>query len=682
MSKASKCLKTLWCTGAILSLASVVPQSITVVGVGNANAQNIVKVKPASQGVERISLGLDKSIVLDLPEDAYDILVANPDVADAVTRTARRIYLFGKQVGETNIFVFNKAGDQIANFDLQIERDVAGLDRHLARFIKGSDIKTEIINDNIVLTGSVQTPQDSAKAAQLAEIFVKGGDATNNGAESFLALFSRGNSQIVNLLEIAGGDQVTLKVTVAEVQRSVMKQLGINLLGSRTGSNGISFNGISESIAGALGKPLSNSGAVIGGAIGGLQLDAYFRAMEQAGVMKTLSTPTLTAVSGETAVFDVGGTYNVISGSDAGEDGITYEFKEIDYGVGLEFTPVVLSPGRISLKIKTSVSEPTTEGTVSLSVGGSAPATNVLSIRRREADTTVELPSGGSMMIAGLIRDDVRQVVSGFPGLSKLPVLGALFRSRDFVRNESELVIMVTPYLVRPVPASQIALPTDNLNMSSDAAANLLGRVNRIYGSVDQKMPNGRYHGAVGFIYNVPSDYTKRHPIVLAEKEQTLDIPIASNAQKLNVATISNVKAFAQNFVNSGTGTIIMMLPSSSANSAAAHRVQDQIIRALEQGGGSRGNMAIQSYNASQHGSAAPIRLSFRGVTASTSQCGQWPDDLTNTAENKNYYDYGCSTQNNLAAQISNPGDLLGPRATSPIDAANRGAVISDYQGG
>ena len=179
---------------------------------------------------------------------------------------------------------------------------------------------------------------------------------------------------------------------------------------------------------------------------------------------------------------------------------------------------------------------------------------------------------------------------------------------------------------------------------------------------------------------SVPGDYTTRHPIVLSEKEQTLDIPVASGAQKLSVASIDNVKAFAQRFSSSGTGTVVMLLPSGSANTAAAHRVQEQIIQALEQGGGSRGNMAIQSYDATQHGSSAPIRLSFRGVTASTSKCGQWSENLADTSQNRNYADYGCSTQNNLAAQIANPGDLLGPRAESPIDAANRGAVIEAYQ--
>lgn len=481
------------------ALAAAVAPFGASVARADSGSSNIIKVGRNQSGTELVKLGLNKSIVIDLPVDAHDILVANPEVADAVSRTARRIYLFGKKVGDTNLFIFDKAGKQVVSLDLRIERDVSGLDRYLARFIPDSEIKSEIINDNIVLTGTVQTPQDAAKASQLAEIFVKGGDATQDALSWF---FRRGNSKIVNLLNIVGGDQVTLKVTVAEVQHSVMKQLGVNLIGNSTSSHGITFSGVSEGIAGALGKPLTNSGVDIGASIAGLQLDAYFRAMEEEGVMKTLASPTLTAVSGEKAVFKVGGEYNIIQGSTVDNGGTTYNVQQVEYGIGLEFTPVVLAPGRISLKIRTSVSEPTVEGTLPMSISASkGTSTNILSIRKRLADTTVELPSGGAMMIAGLIRDDVRQVASGFPGLSKVPVLGTLFRSRDFIHNESELVITVTPYLVRPVKASQLAMPTDNFAPASDRAANLLGRVNRIYGTVQKDLPDGRYYGAVGFIY-------------------------------------------------------------------------------------------------------------------------------------------------------------------------------------
>ena len=495
---ATKTIKSLLVATAACAFVLAAPAAPHLSGVSEAHAQGVVKVGRKNAGTERIVLGLDKSLVVDLPADAHDILVANPEVADAVSRTSRRIYLFGKTVGTTNIFVFDRNGNQLVSLDLQVERDVAGLDRYLARFIEGSNIKTEIINDNIVLTGSVLTPQDAAKAAKLAEIFVKGGDATTQETGFF---FGRvGDSQIVNLLEITGGDQVMLKVTVAEIQRSVMKQLGtsLNVSGNANGGD-ITFGVVNEGSFGAHGKRITNSnGLSLGANLGSVNISAQFRAMEEAGVMKTLAEPTLTAVSGEKAIFRAGGEYNIVNGSSIDDNGqIVINYRQIDYGVGLEFTPVVLSPGRISLQVRTSVSEPTAEG----SVPGLAGNVSVLSLRKRLADTTVELPSGGSMMIAGLLRDEVRQVVSGFPGLSKVPVLGALFRSQDYVRNETELVIVVTPYLARPVAPSKLAKPTDNFNPSSDAQGALLSRVNRIYGGQSEQLPPGRYHGAIGFIY-------------------------------------------------------------------------------------------------------------------------------------------------------------------------------------
>lgn len=490
-------------TAATLAIGSVgVWQSPVLAAKARVGAEN---------SSQRVKLGLNKSVVIDLPSDAYDILVANPAVADAVTRTARRIYLFGKSVGQTNIFVFGPNGEQIASLDLAIERDVAGLEDYIKRFIPNSQIKVELINDNVVLTGMVDTPLDAKRAVDLATIFVTGGEATtgqysqtasggseNGGVDIDNPDSTRQKSKIVNLLQIVGDDQVMLKVTVAEVSRTVMKQLGVNMIGSGD-ANGISWGAISDSIPG-LGKPLGASQVSIGTSL----LDAYVNAMEQAGVMKTLAEPTLTAVSGEKATFKVGGEFNLVTNQ---SDSSTYEIEKIEYGIGLEFQPVVLSPGRISLKIRTQVSEPTTEGSVSLSGGFqrsqtfNKPGMTALSIRKRLADTTVELPSGGSMMIAGLVRDDVRQAVNGLPGLSKIPVLGTLFRSRDFVRNESELVIIVTPYLARPVARNELARPDDNFNAASDGAGMFLGRVNRVYGTMKTDKPMGRYHGVVGFIY-------------------------------------------------------------------------------------------------------------------------------------------------------------------------------------
>jgi pilus assembly protein CpaC len=483
-------------------------------GLLEAKAANRNAQVSASTATQRVKLGLNKSVVIDLPSDAYDILVANPAVADAVTRTARRIYLFGKAVGETNIFVFGPNGEQIVSLDLAVERDVAGLEDYLKRFLPTSEIKVELLNDNVVLTGTVDTPLDAKRAVDLATIFVSGGEATtgqysqtaaggsaNGGVDINNPDQERRVSKIVNLLQIIGDDQVTLKVTVAEVSRSVMKQLGVNMVGSG-GSNGISWGALSDTFTG-LGKPISNSGFNVGTSA----IQAYINAMEQAGVMKTLAEPTLTAVSGEKATFKVGGEYNMVNSvtanvsTDNQTGNRTYSIEKIEYGIGLEFQPVVLSPGRISLKVRTSVSEPTTEGSVSLSGGATSPGMNALSLRKRLADTTVELPSGGSMMIAGLVRDDVRQAVNGLPGLTKIPVLGTLFRSRDFVRNESELVIIITPYLAKPVARNELAKPDDNFNAPSDGAGMFLGRVNRVYGTMQTDRPNGRYHGVVGFIY-------------------------------------------------------------------------------------------------------------------------------------------------------------------------------------
>lgn len=480
----------------------------------DAMAASKVKTITSSSANQKIDLGLNKSIVVDLPNDAYDILVANPSIADAVTRTARRIYLFGKQVGQTNVFVFGANGQQIVSFDLHVERDVAGLEENLKRFIPDSHIKVELINDNVVLTGTVQTPQDAQRASKLAQIFVTGGEATtgqftttaasSGGGTGSVAIDNpdaqRRTSQIVNLIKIIGEDQVTLKVTVAEVQRAVMKQLGVNMLANTT-ADGITYSAISDNPFG-LGKAISATGAAIVGDIGSTALKAYLNAMEQSGVMRTLASPSLTAVSGQKAEFHVGGEFNVLSQQAVtGSDQVSYGFEKVEYGIGLEFLPVVLSAGRISLKIRTAVSEPTSQGSIALSGGITNPGVNILAIRKRLADTTVELPSGGSLMIAGLVQDDVRQVLNGAPGLSKLPVLGTLFRSRDFVRNESELVIIVTPYLVRPVARDALARPDDNFNPSTDAAGYFLGKVNRIYGSADAGTSPGNYNGVVGYIY-------------------------------------------------------------------------------------------------------------------------------------------------------------------------------------
>ena len=521
----------------LLVISLLVTQALTTAYHNQALANNsYIKISKAAIGKSQtVKVGLNKSLVVDLPGDAHDILVASPTVADAITRTSRRIYIFGKQVGSTNIFIFDSAGRQLLSIDLLIERDITGLEANLAKYVPGSDVKVEIVNDNIILTGSVPTPQSSSRVVQLARAFISGGEATtnqfntsNNGGGAGNGFFvdidePRQESQIVNLLRIEAEDQVHLKVTIAEIQRTIVKQLGIDLAATGLTAGNLDLGLITDNPLG-LGGLFANSqvGARYNSS-GGESVEGILRALDQAGVMRTLAEPSLTAISGETASFSVGGEYNVVSsGSNTGgfftpEDNQgdpnsnipgfplgssnTASFSTITYGVSLSFTPVVLAPGRISLRIRTEVSEPTTEGSAITGRFGAGGAITAPGIRRRQAETTVELPSGGSMVLAGLLKDDVRQAAAGFPGLSKIPVLGTLFRSRDFQRTESELVIIATPYLVRPVARQKLSRPDDNFQPSADGAANFMGRLNRVYGKVEGDLPKGRYHGKVGFIF-------------------------------------------------------------------------------------------------------------------------------------------------------------------------------------
>lgn len=455
-----------------------------------AQENAIVRINDAGRGVrKRLKLGLNKALVVDLPADAHDILVADPTMADAVTRTSRRIYLFGKTVGQTNIFIFGRNGEEIVSLDLEIERDISGLETNLRRFLPDSNIKVEIISDNIVLSGSVRTPQDATQATKLANIFLTGGEATtrtevatsNSTGDGAVALYAEGRqkSQVVNMLTIEGEDQVTLKVTVAEIRREVLKQLGFDNSFTRLPSG--SGSGLDVLTIGAGSAGLDGT---IAGRVGRLGIETALSALEQAKAIRTLAEPTLTAISGQSATFNSGGQRLYSTRNADGDSTIT----SYDYGISLGFTPTVLSSGRISLRIQTKVSEPVASN-------------SGVEFRRRDAETVVELPSGGSIALAGLIRDDVQQGTSGTPGASKLPIFGALFRAKTLERTETELVIIATPYLVRPVARNELSRPDDNFNPASDVASVFLGHVNRIYGRKDAPPPALPYEGNVGFIY-------------------------------------------------------------------------------------------------------------------------------------------------------------------------------------
>ena len=425
-----------------------------------------------------IKLGLGKSLIVRLPRSARDVLVSDPETVDAVTRTSKMTYLIGKKIGQTNAFFFDSKGREILNLEIHVERDLAVLKRMMRKIIPGSRIKLEAVNDNVVLTGTVASASQSKRASDLA------------------ARFAGKPEQVLNMLSIAGKDQVSLKVSVVEMQRTVLKQLGVDLSAAfdigRTVLDLTTINPFSIATTGAL------SGTAFQGTYtkGSTSVSSTIRAMERNGLLRTLAEPTLTAVSGESARFLAGGEFPVPVGGDDGS--IKIEFKP--FGVGLGFTPVVLSEGRISLKISTEVSELSTDNALQLTANTSNASLTIPSLVTRRAETAVEMPSGGSLVMAGLIKDRTKQELNGIPGIKDLPVLGALFRSRDFEREETELVVIVTPYIVNPVARDKLARPDQGFNVAHDVGTALLGRLNKVYGASGRPLPKGTYHGSYGFI--------------------------------------------------------------------------------------------------------------------------------------------------------------------------------------
>jgi pilus assembly protein CpaC len=446
-------------------------------------------------GSHFLRLGLNKSAVIKLPAEARDVVVGNPMIADAIVRTKTTAYLFAHAVGQTNVFFFDAQGQQILALDLEVSQDMTALQRLINRTLPDAKIKVDTIGEHVVLSGTAKSPETAKQALDLANQFV---DKSKQGS-------------VVSTIAVSGREQVTLKVRVAEVQRDMLKQLGINTSALfAIGKFGFSLANINPFTANTSGL-ISPSAGYAASYNNGCSITATFdsacgvvRAMEQDGLMRILAEPTLTAISGESAKFLAGGEFpipvqgGVVTDPATGSvtSGIEVQFKP--FGVGLGFTPVVMSEGRISLRISTEVSELTNENAIV--VGTTSSSTIIPALKVRRAETTVELPSGGSMAMAGLIRDQTRQNVDGVPGLKNLPVLGALFRSRDFISNQTELVVIVTPYIVEPVNEKQLVMPTDGMAVATDRQTFLFGRLNRVYGTVAGKHPEGVYHGTVGFI--------------------------------------------------------------------------------------------------------------------------------------------------------------------------------------
>ena len=428
-----------------------------------------------------LALGIGKSMIVDLPRDVKDVLVADPKIANAVVRSAQRAYIIGAAVGQTNVVFFDADGQQVAAYDIAVKRDLNGVRAALRQSMPG--IQIEGVGDSVLLTGSVSSPVEAQQAGEIAARLV-------GGAE-----------RVVNSIAVRGRDQVMLKVNVSEVRRDIVKQMGVDLSASMNyGTAVVNFNNSNPFTA--FGRPLvSDNGLNASSVLKGLPtVTATMRAMESAGVVRTLAEPNLTAISGESATFIAGGEFPIPAGysCDPVTRVCTTQIQYKKFGISLNFTPVVLSEGRISLRVMTEVSEMSNDNAITLNQAGNS--LTVPSIKTRRAETTLEIPSGGSMAMAGLIQEQTKQAVNGLPGLDQLPVLGALFRSQDFINNQTELMVLVTPYVVRAVAQKELSRPDDGFAPASDSQSTLLARINRIYGLVARVDTIGETQGNFGFI--------------------------------------------------------------------------------------------------------------------------------------------------------------------------------------
>lgn len=469
--------------------------------IDEANAK-VMTISTKGATHQRLTLPLDKAAVVQLDADARDVLVSNPELVDAVVRTPRRIFLLATKVGQTNAFFFDAQGKQILALDIRVEKDVVDLASLLKASMPNSAIQVQALNDNVILTGQVASALEATRAADLA------------------ARLTGDPKKVINMIGIAGGQQVMLKVRIAEMNRNVAKQFGINLAGAKIvgGSTpiGVStsnqFNLVGQALSdlsggqfgqvcqGGSGQSL-NPFATLSQGAGNCTINnnvqGQLKALERVGLVHMLAEPNLTAVSGETAKFLAGGEFPVPASRDR-DGNVSVEFKP--FGVGLSFTPVIVGPDRISLQLSSEVSELTNTGSFTLAGGSGGAGLTIPALSVRRTATTIELPSGGSFAVAGLMQHNTKQVIDGFPGVKDLPVLGALFRSRDFADDTTELVVLVSAYLVEPTSEAALAVPTDGFVAPSDPETILLGRLNAVYKRKDEKPVSPQASAPVGFV--------------------------------------------------------------------------------------------------------------------------------------------------------------------------------------
>ena len=443
-----------------------------------------------------VFLPVSRSSLVVLPSPVKEIVIANPDIVDAYAHNQTSLTLIGKTVGSTNVRLFDGAGKLLKTLDVSVGYDLPAIRKSLKTFIPDETIGVQMVNTSIALVGNIRSNANTDKAIKIVQDYI--GGAKPSGGAGASASASSETPNIINMMKLISGQQVMLRVRVAEVNRDAVKLLGIDpqvILSSGnyavTGAVGTAMSGIvsgatntwkvpADTYRGTMFAGFKTKNGIIGGAV---------NAMEKDDLVKILAEPNLVAVSGESAEFLAGGEVPIpVAQSSGGTTASTVTVDYKPYGVNVKFTPDVLSENRIRITVNPEVSEVTfAQGST---VGG-------LPVPSK---TTVELAPGESFMIGGLLKDQTSADIQQLPGLKDLPVLGALFRSTTFQRNESELVIAVTPYLVDPLKSSDVKLPTDDFRPANQMEMFFYGTLGAITADGKPSEQTPQLEGPTGFM--------------------------------------------------------------------------------------------------------------------------------------------------------------------------------------
>lgn len=443
---------------------------------------------------------INKSRVIDLPRPVNRISVGNPGVADIRLLDPRHLYILGVALGSTNVSLGIKGNGDFHSINIEVSHDLDGLKAKLHQLMPNEHPKVYSSQGSIVLAGEVSGLDKMDAIVAIAKTYVHKGEkppVANQGSEGQGGAQRQAGSSaqapkgqetdVINLMQVGGPQQVMLEVKVAEMNRTLAKNLNVDFSALDPGGR-VSAGILRNDSGGALIDALTDAIEVAPGAINpaglfgrfisnDVRVSAVINAAREHGLAKILAEPTLTTISGQEASFLSGGEFPIPVGQD--NDTITIEFKE--FGVGVKFVPVVLDSGRISLKLNIDVSELTNSNTVTSGITGTDNVFVIPSLTKRRANSSVELADGQTIGIAGLISDNLRDSINKFPGLGEVPVLGQLFTSQEFQKSQTELVIFVTPRLARPMPTSRPKLPTDRFVEPDDVDFYLLGRTESRY---------------------------------------------------------------------------------------------------------------------------------------------------------------------------------------------------------